>query len=115
MAGNSEILPGYLRVPVGTMTTLAEYLEVSTPTTLNKQSWPSMNYWSNYPKFMVSLLKAQYGKAATKEHDFGYAWFPKIDRHYSWIYIFDDMYRVSSMRAVGTEPAPDAFMTFGTH
>ena len=47
MAGNTEILPGYLRVPTGTMTTLAEYLEVSTPTTLNKQPWASMNYWSN--------------------------------------------------------------------
>ncbi len=113
MAGNTEILPGYLRVPTGTMTTLAEYLEVSTPTTLNKQPWASMNYWSNYPKFMVSLLKAQYGKAATKENDFGYAWFPKIDGNYSWMYIYDDMYRGSSMRAGGKEPGPEGFVTFG--
>ena len=37
-----------------------------------------------------------YGKAATKENDFGYAWLPKIDGNYSWMYIFDDMYRGNS-------------------
>ena len=51
-----------------------------------------MNYWSNTPKFMVSLLKALFGKAATKENEFGYPWLPKIDGNYSWVYIFDDMY-----------------------
>ena len=55
-----------------------------------------MNYWSNYPRFMVSLLKATYGNAATPENDFGYAWMPKIDGNYSWLYIFDDMYRGNS-------------------
>src|SRR5499433_2840301 len=113
MAGNTEILPGYLRVPTGNNTTLAEYLETSTPTTLNKQPWPTMNYWVNYPKFMVSLLKAQYGKAATKENDFAYSWLPKIDGNYSWLWIFDDMYRGSSMRAGGKEPGPEGFITFG--
>src|SRR3982074_1969856 len=54
MAGNTEILPGYLRVPTGTMTTLAEYYKSAIPQTLNQQSWASMNYWVNYPKFMVS-------------------------------------------------------------
>ncbi len=58
-----------------------------------------MNYWSNYPKFMVSLLKATYGNAATPENDFGYAWLPKVDGNYSWLYIFDDMYRGNSTRA----------------
>ena len=72
-----------------------------------------MNYWQNYPKFMVSLLKATYGKAATKENDFGYAWLPKVDGNYSWMYIFDDMYRGSSTRAGGKEPGPEGFITFG--
>ena len=113
MAGTFEILPGYLKTPVGPQQTLKEYLEGATPTTLNKQAWTSMNYWSNYPKFMVSLLKATYGKAATKENDFGYAWLPKVDGNYSWMYICDDMYRGSSMRAGGKEPAPEGFITFG--
>src|SRR5204862_1043143 len=60
MAGTFEILPGYLKTPSGAVQTLAEYLEKGPPTTLNKEAWPSMNYWSNYPKFLISLPKAPY-------------------------------------------------------
>jgi len=112
-AGTFEILPGYLKTPTGSRQTLAQYYEDAVPTTLNKQAWASMNYWTNYPKFMVSLLKATYGGAATKDNDFGYSWLPKIDGNYSWLYIFDDMYRGSSTRAGGTEPGPEGFITFG--
>ena len=113
IAGNTEILPGYLKTPVGSQTNLKEYLETNTPTTLNKQSWASMNFWSNYPKFMVSLLKAAWGKNATKDNDFGYDWFPKTDGNYSWMYIFDDMYRGSSTRLGGKEPGPEGLITAG--
>ncbi len=113
MGGTFEILPGYLKTPTGGMTNLKDYLEKSTPTTLNKQAWASMNYWSNYPKFTVSLLKALYGKAATAENDFGYSWLPKVDGNYSWLYLFDDMYRGSSNRVGGKEPAPEGFISFG--
>ena len=112
-AGTFEILPGYLKTPTGPRQTLAQYYEDAVPTTLNKQAWASMNYWSNYPKFMVSLLKATYGAASTKDNEFGYSWLPKIDGNYSWLYIFDDMYRGSSTRAGGTEPGPEGFITFG--
>ena len=113
MGGTFEILPGYLKTPTSAMTNLKEYLEQATPTTLNKQAWASMNYWQNYPKFMVSYLKAVYGKAATKENDFGYAWLPKVDGNYSWMYMFDDAYRANSKRAGGTEPGPEGLLTFG--
>jgi anaerobic selenocysteine-containing dehydrogenase len=113
IAGTFEILPGYLKTPSGPHQTLADYLKEATPTTLNGTVWPSMNYWSNYPKFMVSLLKAQYGKNATKENDWGYSWLPKIDGNHSWMYIFDDMYRGSSTRAGGKEPGPEGLITFG--
>ena len=113
MGGNTEILPGYLKTPVAAMTNLKEYLEQSTPTTLNKQAWASMNYWQNYPKFMVSLLKSLWGAKATKDNDFGYEWMPKMDGNYSWAYAFDDMYRGSSMRAGGKEPGPEGLITFG--
>jgi formate dehydrogenase major subunit len=109
-AGTFEILPGYLKTPTGAWQTLKEYLDVNTPKPLESAS---MNYWQNYPKFMVSLLKAAYGKAATKENDFGYAWLPKVDGNYSWMYIFDDMYRGNSTRAGGKEPGPEGFITFG--
>ena len=112
-AGTFEILPGYLKTPTGPLTSLKEYYENAIPTTLNKQAWASMNYWVNYPKFMVSLLKAQYGNAATKDNDFGYQWLPKVDGNYSWMYIFDDMYRGSSMRLGAKEPGPEGLITFG--
>ena len=38
---------------------------------------------------------------------------PKIDGNYSWMYIYDDMYKGSSMRAGGKEPGPEGFITFG--
>jgi formate dehydrogenase major subunit len=113
IAGTFEILPGYLATPRGELTDLKTYLEKVTPTTLNREPWPTMNYWQNYPKFMVSLLKAIYGKAATKENDWGYEWLPKTDGNYSWMFIFDDMYRGNSSRAGGTEPGPEGFITFG--
>src|SRR5262249_26732152 len=103
----------YLATPRGELVDLKTYLEKVTPTTPGNEPWATMNYWSNYPKFMVSLLKAQYGKSATKENDFGYAWLPKVDGNYSWMYIFDDMYRGSSERAGGKEPGPEGFITAG--
>ena len=113
MGGTFEILPGYLGTPRGDLVDLATYLDKLTPSTLNKQSWATMNYLSNYPKFMVSLLKAVYGKAATKENDFGYHWLPKVDGNYSWMYIYDDMYRGSATRLGAKEPGPEGFITFG--
>jgi formate dehydrogenase major subunit len=112
-AGTFEILPGYLKTPTGPMQSLTQYYETAVPTTLNKEAWASMNYWTNYPKFMVSLLKSMWGSAATKDNEFGYSWMPKVDGNYSWLYIFDDMYRGSSTRAGGPEPAPQGFITFG--
>jgi formate dehydrogenase-N alpha subunit len=112
-AGTFEILPGYLKTPTSQFQTLKDYNDGGVPATLNKQAWTSMNYWSNYSKFMVSLLKAIYGNAATKENDFGYSWLPKVDGNYSWMYMFDDMYKGSSMRAGGKEPGPEGFITFG--
>jgi formate dehydrogenase major subunit len=113
MGGTFEILPGYLKTPTSAMGNLKEYLEISTPKTLGNQPWPTMNYWQNYPKFMVSYLKAVYGKAATKENDFGYSWLPKTDGNYSWMYMFDDAYRGSAKRVGATEPGPEGLMTFG--
>jgi formate dehydrogenase major subunit len=113
MAGTFDILPGYLRTPAANLQSLSEYFESATPAVLGKQAWATMNYWVNYPKFMVSLLKGAWGAAATKENDWGYAWLPKVDGNYSWMYICDDMYRGHSTRAGGKEPGPEGFISFG--
>ena len=113
MGGNTEILPGYLKTPVAKLQTLKQYLAANTPSTLNQQPWASMNYWQNTPKFMVSLLKAAWGKAAVADNEFGYEWLPKTDGNYSWAFIFDDMVRGSAKRAGGSEPGPEGLIAFG--
>jgi formate dehydrogenase major subunit len=92
MAGIFDILPGYLKVPTPADTDFATYLKRITPTASKPDPWDSFNYWSNTPKFAVSFLKAMYGPAATKENDWAFHYLPKIDRNYSWVNIWNDMY-----------------------
>ena len=35
-------------------------------------------WWHNFPKYMISLLKAWYGDAAQKENEWGYSFVPKL-------------------------------------
>ena len=92
MAGIFDILPGYLKMPSPADTDLAAFLKRTTPTSAKPDPWDSFNYWSNTPKFMVSFLKAFYGAAATKDNDWAFNYLPKIDRNYSWVNIWNDMY-----------------------
>ncbi|SPE38889.1 fragment of formate dehydrogenase O, large subunit (part 2/2) [Candidatus Sulfopaludibacter sp. SbA3] len=93
MAGIFDILPGYLKMPNPSDTDFKTYLDRTTPKTIKPDPWESFNYWSNTPKFAVSLLKALYSDAAKKENDWAFHYLPKIDRKYSWVEIWDDMYR----------------------
>ena len=103
MAGIFDILPGYLKVPNPADIDLKTYLDRITPKPAKPNEWESFNYWSNTPKFMVSFLKAMYGNAATKDNDFAFQYLPKVDRNYSWVEIWNDMYegKVKGMFAFG--------------
>jgi len=103
MAGLFDSLPGYLKAPIPADTDLATYLKRITPGPSKPAPWDSMNYYSNTPKFAVSLLKAMYGSAATKENGFAFDYLPKVDRDYSWTHIWDDMYngKIKGMMAFG--------------
>ncbi len=92
LAGVFDILPGYLKTPSPDDVDFATYVKRITPTASKPSEWDSFNYWSNTPKFAVSLLKALYGDAARKENDWAFNYLPKIDRNYSWTHIWDDMY-----------------------
>lgn len=87
-------IPGYIPIPKGDHPTLKVYLEKNTPKPLRPAS---MNFWSNIDRFFVSAMKGYYGKAATKENDFGYGWHPKLPQtatgyeNWSWAYMFDHM------------------------
>ena len=93
MGGVFDILPGYLKMPNPTDVDLSTYLKRITPTSSKPSEWDSYNYWSNTPKFMVSWLKATFGDTATKENDFAFNYLPKIDRRYSWVEMWDRMYK----------------------
>ncbi|MBN9520014.1 molybdopterin-dependent oxidoreductase [bacterium] len=81
-----DTLPGYLPQPVADADhdTLDGYVEYEGMAT---------GYWSNFRKFIVSLLKAWYGDAATPANDFGFAWLPRVDGDYSQLAYFDRMAR----------------------
>ncbi len=85
-----HILPGYLKTPRASQQTLTEYNNKYTPKTNEPMS---ANWWGNYPKYSVSLLKAHYGAKATPENEFGYEWLPKLDdgQNASWIMLFHEM------------------------
>ncbi|HEX4963127.1 MAG TPA: formate dehydrogenase-N subunit alpha [Thermoanaerobaculia bacterium] len=103
MAGIYDNLSGYLKVPTPADTDFAAYVHRITPTASKPTEWDSYNYWSNTPKFAVSLLKAMYGDAAKAENGWAFDYLPKIDRNYSWTNIWDNMYRgkVKGMLAFG--------------
>lgn len=86
MAVLAHIIPGYMSIPVaGKHPTLQDYLTVETPAT---------SYWSNKPKFFISLLKAWWGDHATERNDFAYDYLPKVEspaNHY-WIALFEAIY-----------------------
>src|ERR1700752_1126677 len=92
MAGVFDILPGYLKMPNPDDVNLAAFLKRTTPTWQKPDPWDSFNYYSNTPNFTVSLLKAFYGPSATKENDLAFHYVPKIDRNYSWVNLWNDMY-----------------------
>jgi formate dehydrogenase major subunit len=93
VAGIFDNLPGYLKVPIPADPDFAGWMKRITPTSSKPKEWDSWNYWSNTPKFAVSFLKTMYGDAATKQNDWAYNYLPKVDREYSWVHIWDDMYR----------------------
>src|SRR5271167_4247973 len=103
MAGLYDSLPGYLKAPLPTDPDLASFLKRTTPTSSKPQPWDSWNYYSNTPKFMVSLLKAMYGDAATKENGFAFDYLPKAGQDCSWTHIWEDMYnsKIKGMMAFG--------------
>lgn len=101
-----HIWPGYLKTPRASDADLGVYNKKYTPITHDPLS---ANWWGNYPKYSVSLLKSFFGEKATPANDFGYSWLPKLDdgKMYSWMDLFDVMYReeFTGFFAWGQNPA----------
>jgi formate dehydrogenase major subunit len=103
MAGLFDSLPGYLKVPNPADGSFENWMKRITPTASKPAQWDSFNYYSNTPKFAVSLMKALYGAAATKENGWAFDYLPKVDRNYGWVQMWDDMYNggIKGMLAFG--------------
>jgi formate dehydrogenase major subunit len=95
-----NIHPGYLNTPSALRKhdTLDDYIKVETSAT---------SYWSNFPKFIVSQLKAWYGDAATPDNDFAYDFLPKIVGDHSHLPMFVEMHKgtIKGFFAMGQNPA----------
>lgn len=86
----STSLPGYLTLPSEKdHPNFKQYLQKRTPKPLASGQ---LNYWSNTPAFMVSLLKWFYGEHATAQNDWGYDWLPKWDKMYDVLQMVDLMH-----------------------
>jgi len=97
----AHLVTGYISIPsAAAHPNLSAYIEKETPKT---------SYWSNKPKFLVSMLKAWWGDHAAKENDFAYDYLPKVEspaNHY-WIKLFEDMYagKIQGLWLLGQNPA----------
>jgi formate dehydrogenase major subunit len=70
-----NLLPGYIPMPhAPDAQRLDQYLH-------NNES--ASGWWSEFPKYVVSLLKAYYGDAATKKNEWGFHWIPKLTGDHS--------------------------------
>jgi formate dehydrogenase major subunit len=78
--------------------TLRDYILTETPAT---------SYWANTPQFAVSLLKAWFGDAATKDNDYGYNSLPKISGDHSHLPTFVLMHKggIKGFFVIGQNPA----------
>jgi len=73
-----NLLPGYIAMPKASHdVSLEKYIEGNRS--------PS-GWWSEFPKYFVSLMKAYYGKAAKKENDWCFDYLPHIsgDHSHMW-------------------------------
>ena len=71
-----DILPGYLKMPKATEKppTLEDHVDAG---------GKDRGWWSFYETYVVSLLKAWFGDAATAENDYGFGHLPKLTGNHS--------------------------------
>ncbi len=72
----SNLLTGYLNQPRESEADYATYMSTRSFKPLRPGQ---TSYWQNYPKFMVSFMKAMWGDAAQPENDWAYHYLAKLD------------------------------------
>jgi formate dehydrogenase major subunit len=93
-----DILPGYLPMPTSDEHDLETYF---------KNHKAEKGWWFNIDKYLVSLLKAYYGDAATYENEFGFEWLPRLTGDHSyfgyWLEMADG--NLEGLFVMGQNPA----------
>jgi len=93
-----DILPGYIPMPhPQSHPTLDEFVRLNGPST---------GAWGNLDHYMVSLLKAWWGEAATEDNEFCFHYLPRIDGDHSHYAMMLKMLDggVQGMLCVGQNP-----------
>ena len=98
-----DILPGYLPMPFleSDSSKLSDYIEKHS----SKTGW-----WANFDKYIISMLKAWYGEAATKDNEFGFNFLPRVTGDHShfgyWLDMADG--KMDGLFVMGQNPAVGA-------
>jgi formate dehydrogenase major subunit len=98
-----DILPGYLPMPFfeADSNDLKSYF---------KKHKPSTGLWANFDAYFVSLMKAYYGEAATKQNEWGFDWLPRVTGDHShfgyWLEMRDG--KMEGLFVMGQNPAVGA-------
>lgn len=69
-----DLLPGYIPMPHGEKYSLEDFI---------KENQANSGFWYYMPDYLISLLKAYWGKAATKDNDFCFDYLPRITGDHS--------------------------------
>ena len=98
-----DTLPGYMPMPFfeDDSTSLKKFV---------KKHTTSAGIWSNFDAYFVSLLKAWYGDAATKENEWGFHWLPRVTGDHSELGYWLDMAdgKMEGLFVMGQNPAVGA-------
>ncbi len=97
-----DILPGYLPMPFFEDSQhLENYL---------KKHRTRTGLWSSFEKYFISLMKAYYGDAASKENEWGFHWLPRVTGDHShfgyWLDMADG--KLEGLFVMGQNPAVGA-------
>ena len=84
----TNLLPGYLTLPSDPEVDYDKYIEARSFKPLRPNQ---LSYWQNYGKFHVSLMKAWWGAAATKDNNWAFDYLPKLDKPYDMLQVFELM------------------------
>ena len=102
----AHIIPGYLPIPSSKWETIEAYNKANTPESKDPMS---ANWWANRPKYLASLLKAQYPGASLEN---AYKYLPKVDggtklTEYMWLGLWDKVFKgeFKGLFAWGQNPA----------